>query len=131
MTMYKYEAVIDNIDLPVGPGIPGKYSDTRTVWIEPLTGAIVKGIEQQKRWLADGTQALDTTLTFNQAAIDYQAKQASDGRAQIKQLTVILPLISLLVGLLALVGAFLLSRRPPAAGVGRTADAEPEPAGRR
>ena len=131
MTMYKYEAVIDNIDLPVGPGIPGKYSDTRTVWIEPLTGAIVKGIEQQKRWLADGTQALDTTLTFNQAAIDYQAKQASDGRAQIKQLTVILPLISLLVGLLALVGAFLLSRRPPAAGARRTADAEPEPAGRR
>ena len=35
------------IDLPVGPGIPGKYSDTRTVWVEPLTGAIVKGVEHQ------------------------------------------------------------------------------------
>lgn len=111
MTMYKYEAVIDKIDLPVGPGIPGSYADTRTVWVEPLTGAIVKGVEHQQRWLADGTQALDTTLTFNQDAIDFQAKQASDGRAQIKQLTVILPLICLLIGLAALVGAFLLYRR--------------------
>jgi hypothetical protein len=111
MTMYKYEAVIDKMDLPVGPGIPGSYSDTRTVWVEPVTGAIVKGIELQKRWLADGTPALDTTLTFNQAAIDSQAKQASDGRAQLKMLTVILPLICLLVGLAALAGAFLLYRR--------------------
>ena len=35
MTMYKYEAVIDKMDLPVGPGIPGSYADTRTVWVEP------------------------------------------------------------------------------------------------
>ncbi len=111
MTMYKYEAVIDKMDLPVGPNIPGSYADTRTVWVEPTTGAIVKGVEHQQRWLADGTQALDTTLTFNQDAIDFQAKQASDGRSQIRLLTVILPLVSLLVGLGALVGAFLLSRR--------------------
>lgn len=116
MTMYKYEAVIDKVELPVGPGIPGTYSDTRTVWVEPLTGAIVKGIEHQQRWLEDGTQALDTTLTFNQDAIDYQAKQASDGRAQIKQLTVVLPLILLVIGLAALVGAFLLYRRSPGDG---------------
>lgn len=111
MTMYKYEAVIDKMDLPVRPGIPGSYADTRTVWVEPLTGAIVKGIEHQQRWLEDGTPALDTTLTFNQAAIDYQAKQASDGRSQIRQLTVILPLVCLLIGLAALAGAFLLNRR--------------------
>jgi DUF3068 family protein len=111
MTMYKYEAVIDKVDLPIGPGIPGSYSDTRTVWVEPLTGAIVKGIEHQQRWLENGTQALDTTLTFNQAAIDFQAKQASDGRSQLRLLTVILPLVCLLIGLAALVGAFLLYRR--------------------
>jgi Porin PorA len=110
MKVYKYEAVIDKMALPVGPGIPGSYADTRTVWVEPVTGAIVKGVEVQKRWLADGSPAFDTTLTFNQAAIDHQAKQASDGRAKIKLLTVILPLVSLLVGLAALVGAFLLYR---------------------
>jgi hypothetical protein len=130
MTMYKYQAVIDNMDLPVGPGIPGTYSDTRTVWVEPVTGAIVKGIEQQKRNLADGSLALDTTLTFNQAAIDAQAKQASEGRAGLKMLTVVLPLVCLLIGLAALIGAFLLLRRPPARGAHEATSATPEPAGR-
>lgn len=111
MKMYKYEAVIDKMDLPVGPGIPGSYADTRTVWIEPLTGVIVKGVEHQQRWLADGSQALDTTLTFDQASIDYQAKQASDGRSQLRLVTVILPLLFLLVGLAALVGAVALAGR--------------------
>jgi hypothetical protein len=111
MKMYKYEAVIDKMDLPISPGIPGSYADTRTVWVEPVTGVIVQGTEVQKRWLADGSPAFDTTLTFNPASVDYQAKQASDGRAKIKQLTVIFPLICLLVGLAALVGAFLLYRQ--------------------
>lgn len=131
MTMYKYEAVIDNIDLPVGPGIPGTYSDTRTVWVEPLTGVIVKGVEVQKRNLADGSPALDTTLTFNQAAIDFQGKQASDGRARIRMLTVILPLVCLVVGLAALVGAYLLLRRAPVHGAHEATGTTPEPAAQR
>lgn len=111
MTMYKYEAVIPTMDLPIGKDIPGTYSDTRTVWIEPLTGVIVKGVEQQKRNFPDGSVAVDSTLTFDQASIDYQAKQAKDGRAKLQQLTVILPLACLVIGLAALVGAFLMYRR--------------------
>jgi hypothetical protein len=110
LKLYKYEASIDNIDLPVGQGIPGKYSDVRTVWVDPVTGVIVKGIEHQTRTLADGTPALDTTLTFDDASIKYQAKQAKDGRAKINLLTVYLPLILLVVGLLAIAGAIVLLR---------------------
>jgi len=113
LNLYKYEAVIDNIDLPVGPGIPGKYSDTRTVWIDPVTGVIVKGVEHQVRTLANGTPALDTTLTFDQDAINYQAKQAKDGRNKIDLLTVWLPLLALVVGLIAFAIGVLLLRRPP------------------
>jgi hypothetical protein len=116
LNLYKYEAVIDNVDLPIGPGIPGKYSDTRTVSVDPLTGVIVKGIEHQSRTLADGTPALDTTLTFNDAAIKYQAKQAKDGHSKVSQLTVTLPLILLVVGLASLAGAVLLSRRDAGPG---------------
>lgn len=111
LNLYMYEATIDNIDLPVGPGIPGKYSDTRTVWVDPVTGVIVKGVEHQTRTLADGTPALDTTLTFTDQAIKDQAKQAKDGRSKITQLTVTLPLILLVLGLIALGGAFALLRR--------------------
>ncbi len=112
LNCYKYEATIDNVSLDVGPGIPGFYTDVRTVWVEPLTGVIVKGVEHQTRTLADAkhTPALDTTLTFNQEAIDYQAKQAKDGRSKISTLTVILPLLLLLVGLIALAGGVILLR---------------------
>lgn len=129
MELYKYEAVIDNIDLPVGPNIPGRYSNTRNVSVDPVTGAIVKGAEHQVRTLADGSTALDTTLTFNDAAVRYQAKQAKDGRSQITMLTVILPLILLVVGIAALVGAFLLLRNDDdhhGAHAARAAEA-PEP----
>jgi len=112
LSLYKYEAVIDQIDLPIAPGIPGKYADTRTVWVDPLTGVIVKGVEHQVRTLADGSTALDTTLTFDDASIKYQAKQAKDGHSKINQLTVILPIIGILIGLLAIVGGVLLLRRP-------------------
>lgn len=113
LNCYKYEAVIDHVSLDVGPGIAGFYNDTRTVWVEPLTGVIVKGVEQQSRTLADGTPALDTTLTFDQDAINYQAKQAKDGRSKIMMLTVTLPLILLVIGLLALAGGILLLRSNP------------------
>jgi heme/copper-type cytochrome/quinol oxidase subunit 2 len=110
LTLYKYEAVIDQIDLPIAPGIPGKYADTRTVWVDPLTGVIVKGVEHQVRTLADGSPALDTTLTFDDASIKFQAKQAKDGHNKINQLTVILPIIGVVIGIAAIVGGVLLGR---------------------
>jgi Porin PorA len=123
LNLYKYQADITNIDLPLpGLNIPAKYSDSRTVWIDPVTGVIVKGTEHQVRTLADGSPVLDTTLTFNQAAINYQAKQAKDGRNKITMLTVVAPLVALVLGIALLVAGALLWRResgrpaaPPAA----------------
>jgi hypothetical protein len=112
LNLYKYQADITNIDLPLpGVNIPGKYSDSRTVWIDPVTGVIVKGVEHQVRTLADGTPAVATTLTFNQDAINYQVKQAKDGRSKITTLTVVAPLVALVLGIvLLLVGVLLWSR---------------------
>jgi hypothetical protein len=110
LKLYKYEAVITNADVEVGPGIPGKYSDTRTVWVDPVTGTIVKGIEHQVRTLADGTTALDTTLTFDAASQKFQADFAKDGRRKIAVLTLVVPILAGIVGLLALVGGIALAR---------------------
>ncbi len=127
LTVYQYQADINDIDLPVAQGVPGKYSDSRTVWVDPVTGVIVKGSEHQVRKLADGTTALDTTLTFSQAAINYQAKQAKDGQHKITVLTVVLPLVGLLLGLVALVVGVLLLRRTPDRPAGPPAAAASEP----
>jgi len=113
LNLYKYQADITNIDLPVSvaPLIPGKYSDTRTVWIDPVTGVIVKGEEHQVRTLTDGTPVADLTLTFNQDAINYQAKQAKDGQSKITLLTVWLPLLSLVLGIVFLIAGILIWNR--------------------
>ena len=108
---YKYEAVIDKAPLEVAAGVPGLYSDTRTVWIEPRTGAIVKGTQHQVRTAASGTLVFETDLAFTDATIDNQSKLAKDGLSKLRLLTVIAPLVLLLVALLAFVGAFLLYRR--------------------
>ena len=129
LNLYKYQADITNIDLPVDNAgkIPGKYSDTRIVWVDPVTGVIVKGTEHQVRTLADGTPAADTTLTFNQDAVNYQLKQAKDGRNKIDLLTVWLPLIALVLGLVFLgAGLVVLSQQSgPRAEPPATAASEP------
>ena len=130
LDLYKYQADINNIDLdiPVYPPVPGKYSDSRTVWVDPVTGVIVKGVEHQVRTLADGTPVSDLTLTFDQKSIDYQAKQAKDGRSKIDLLTIWLPLLALVLGIVFVIAGVLILNRaanrpaePPAA----TANTEP------
>jgi hypothetical protein len=58
---------------------PVYYTDTRTVWVEPKTGVIVKGSEQNRTTLRDSagrtsTVVLQFDLTFNE---DSQRSQAS------------------------------------------------------
>jgi hypothetical protein len=108
LNTYKYEAVIDKVPLEVAAGVPGLYSDTRTVWVEPRTGAIVKGTQHQVRTTTDGTLVFQTDLAFTDATIDHQSKLAKDGLSKLRLLTVIGPLILLLVALMAFAGAFVL-----------------------
>jgi hypothetical protein len=89
------------------------YSNTRTVWVEPKTGAIVKGQEQQFSTLRDdtGTDKLTVTeanLVFNDETIKEQAKTAKEGARSITLLGTVGPLLLLILGLvLAGLGLFL------------------------
>jgi DUF3068 family protein len=133
LNLYKYEAVISGANVDVSPGIPGTYDDDRTVWVEPTTGTIVKGVEHQVRTLTNGTKALETTLTFDQASQKFQANYAKDALRKINLLTVILPIVAGLLGLIALVFGIILARRsdnpPPADAEAATPEnLNPDPA---
>jgi hypothetical protein len=110
LELYKYEAVQPAVEHDIAAGIPGTYADTRTVWIHPLTGVIIKGVEHQTLKLANGDTALETTLTFDDASIKYQAKQAKDGAAKIALLGTYLPIGAGLLGLLAVAVGIRLTR---------------------
>jgi Porin PorA len=80
------------------------YSNTRTVWVEPKTGAIVKGQEQQFSTLRDdsGTDKLTVTeanLVFNDETIKEQAKTAKEGARSITLLGTLGPILLVILGI--------------------------------
>lgn len=97
---------------------PRLYQNVRTVWVEPTTGAVVKGQEQQKQFLAgaDGTTEamviIEATLGFTDQNISEAVKTAKDGKSKLDLIQKTIPLVSLILGILLIVGGILLARRP-------------------
>jgi hypothetical protein len=137
LTAYRFEQSISDVSLgrQLVPGaLVGRvdrlfltaeqvYSNVRTVWVEPSTGAILRGEEKQKRVLraagAPDTTVLAADFAFTEAAVREAVARAGDGRAKITAITVTVPLVALALGLVsALAGAVLLlvARRRGAAG---------------
>jgi hypothetical protein len=111
---------------------PVFYADTRTVWVEPKTGVIVKGSEQNLTTLRDSagqdkTVVLQFDLTFNEDTQRSQAQLARDNIGKIDLVTTWLPLIGLLVGIVLIIAGLIIMVSADRAG-GRHA-AQPEPAG--
>ncbi|MDT4925878.1 MAG: hypothetical protein QOG01_3591 [Pseudonocardiales bacterium] len=116
LTVYKYVSETGTQPYKVNGLFDGTYTDTRTVWVEPHTGAIINGTEHQVQAIIDkntneSSVALDTTLSFDQSAIDFQANFAKTKINDLKLAQIWAPLVLAIVGLAALVGGILLLRR--------------------
>jgi Porin PorA len=148
--VYRYVQRIDptkiaELDVPgrlfsrAEPAVPSDriYSNTRTVWVEPASGVIVKGQEEQystvRAQQGSGEMVVtDATLVFTDETVDEQADKASEVRTSIAVLTVVGPLASALLGVVLLVIGAVLLRRPEEPGAGgkhRAEEREPEPVG--
>ena len=92
------------------------YKNTRTVWVEPKTGVILKGQEAQSQTLRDaaGTDRVTlfaATLTFDQQTIDEAVSLAKDSISKINLVSTIAPLVVGVLGvILVVVGLFLALR---------------------
>jgi hypothetical protein len=114
---------------------PRFYANTRTLWVEPVTGAIVNGREQVKQTLRDasGTEKfllIDIDLKFTAANVKESVRIAQDGKSKLTMVSTTLPIASAVLGVIAVVGGLLLLRRrqdlegpPPAAPVAVGANA--------
>jgi len=110
LKLYVYESKTGTQPYKIQGIADGFYTDTRTVWVEPKTGQIVKGVEKQVQTLASGQVALDTTLTFDDATITAQANTAKKAIKQAQIAGVWLPIILVILGIAALVGGVLMLR---------------------
>ncbi|GIM92093.1 DUF3068 domain-containing protein [Paractinoplanes toevensis] len=100
------------------------YQAARTLWVEPMTGAIVAYREQQHRQLVPAGETpipiLDASFQYDKATADAIIGQTKDGRSQLLLYGRTLPIVLLIAGILAAVAGLLITRRaakpgPPAA----------------
>jgi hypothetical protein len=144
--VYRFEQRIDRLDIG-DQEIPGSvagdpdtpsvqtdiiYSNTKTLWVEPATGIIVKAQQDVTQVLETpgGEQVLtlvDATLTYDEATVSSNADDAAAGARQLRLLGIILPAVALFLGLVALAAGLVLLRSPEgrrvAKGEQRPADA--------
>ncbi|GAA0447607.1 hypothetical protein Aca07nite_58490 [Actinoplanes capillaceus] len=90
------------------------YRATRTLWVEPMTGAIVGYREQQHRELVPDVGApvviFDADLQYDQATLDAVGAEAEHGRDLLLMLGRYVPIGLAVLGLLLIVAGVLLSR---------------------
>jgi hypothetical protein len=89
------------------------YANTRTLWVEPHTGVIIRGQEEQNSVLAyDGAElakVTEGTIAYTDDTVTMLVDEYSDTASQLNLIRNTLPLILGIVGLLILLaGAFLL-----------------------
>jgi hypothetical protein len=89
------------------------YNASIDAWVEPTTGAIVKGRKFVNQWAAvDGQKLLklaDLTLTYNERTVDKLLTDAEDGAKQLTLVSKTLPIVLPIIGIiLAGLGLFLL-----------------------
>src|SRR5262249_16792675 len=123
-TVYKFVQKIVNQPVLTNGVLPSLYTNTRTVWVQPTTGVIIKGQEELTQTLT-GRESLDPnsalrdpalqnvlalqgTLTFTPATVHNQADLANVYLPKIHLVRTWLPLIALVVGVLAPAGVILL-----------------------
>jgi DUF3068 family protein len=91
------------------------YANTKTIYVEPVTGAIINQRQQQNATLAvDGEDKLTTTkadLSYTDAQIKANVDDFKSKASQLSLVKGLLPLIGIILGLLALAAGLLLSRR--------------------
>lgn len=148
LTTYKFQQLIPSQELrrqQVPAALVGEtgttfdapvyYSNSRTLWVEPRTGVIVKGSEQNNTTLRnsqgqDKVTVVQFDLTFDEATQRSQADLAEDGISSIRLVTLWGPLLALVLGLILLAAGGLLMRgNDPRGPRAPETDDEPVPAG--
>ena len=92
------------------------YANVRTLYVEPTTGSIVKGVEEQNQYFQapDGTQVpkIKATIGAPDSEVEKSVNTAMDSANLINLLNKTVPLIAIIGGVISLLVGLLLLRRP-------------------
>jgi len=122
------------LTLPDQPSVKADrlYSTKRTLWVEPRTGAIIKGSETvNQRLVFNGKQApvIQGTITYNDATVKANVDEYAGSARGLWVVTTIGPIVGWILGLLlTLIGLVLVlrgNRRTPSEPIEDDAELEP------
>jgi hypothetical protein len=90
------------------------YSNTRTIWVEPVTGTFIKVQEQQKKTLTPNTGTptalLDGNFSYTDQTISNNVSSAGDTKSQVQLISRNLPIgLAVLGALLLILGLILVT----------------------
>jgi hypothetical protein len=144
LPVYVFEVIsppkaIDELTIPgslvgrEGP-VPASqmYEGVTTIWIDPVTGAVVKGARHVDQWAEatdDGERLLDLVeldAQYSEETVTDRAAEIKDSVAQLRLVKTTLPLFGPILGVVLLVASLFLLRRssgpgPPDAAADRPA----------
>ena len=116
--VYRFDTQISDAPIQIAEGVDGIYNLTKSVWVEPKTGAIIDQKQHDVRTLANGDPALDMTIRFTPKTVSGYIQDAKDNIAQLKLTEQTVPLLGYILGGVALIagGALVIGARRRDAG---------------
>jgi hypothetical protein len=116
LSTYKFTSTVAAVKSGMQGDAEVWYQDDQTIWVEPSTGQIVNGTNKVKQWLknADGTDGLvviDGTLGFTDEEVASSVESAKTNSSKLNLVSNVVPVVSLVLGAIALLGGILLLRR--------------------
>ncbi len=117
LATYKFEQKIPATEIGKQGDQPIFYQNDTLMWVEPTTGQVVQGSSDAKQWLkntdgTDGLILLQGKLAFTDKEVTDTVSAASANASKLNLVNNVLPVGSLVGGLIALTIGILLLRRP-------------------
>ena len=83
LSTYKFLISVQNESAEIATDTPGTYSDTKTMWVDPVTGALIDQSEEQLRLLPSGDVALDLKISFTDETVKANVEDAKSNGSQL------------------------------------------------
>jgi len=113
---YRFTYTVTDEPIDVAEGIPGTYTNTVTVNVDPTTGSIVRSGQDQQRFLEDGTPVLDIQVIGTDDTVKEAVDEAETAGTSLFVLLTVVPLVGFIGGALCIIAGLLMLRRRPQDG---------------
>jgi hypothetical protein len=107
LTTYRFDVDVPSTQAEVLQGVQGLYTQRKSIWVEPRTGAIVKQTQKESRTLPNGDPLLTLDIAYTPQTVTTAVDAARSKASSLRLLTGIIPIAGLVLGLL-LIGLGLL-----------------------